>query len=587
MTNVRRRTRPTTGASAVPPANTPSLEAAPADAHARGDAEPIRDQEPLIDTVDACPGDLPGDGTPPQTADPPPPAAPRTLQRRHRKTKNKTSSRHVSPNTSGKPPGRHRKPPAPDKKQSIRRAQVIGLPLLGLPAIILLLVFTVAPSGDTAATSRTTPPTTATSYPMPTLNPAGPATGDDGQPPTGALATAAANPTSAPSLVTLTAADRRIPAPVLAAYQQAATTLTSEQPGCRLRWQLLAGIGKVESGNATGRQISPDGTVSPTILGPRLTGGGGFARILDTDRGALDGDTAYDRAVGPLQFLPSTWSGAGRDGNADGHRDPNNIHDAALAAGGYLCAHHRDLANPTQLTAAIRAYNPSDAYVRAVLAWTTGYTTTPTPITPPTGGTAPAGGDTPTADPYPVFALTPIGTATPSGSPAAAACAPVTITTGSLTAALIATALNLTGRYTTPATETNSDGTITVHTVARNPDGQTLADTDRPLPLKTSDLPTLLTQLPLDQLTTPGHTTTITLTLTSTPPGCPTQTLATLTITNITRPAGTPTPTGPATTSTPAPTPTPTPSTSSIPTASPTLSTSPHPTTSPTTTTTP
>ncbi|WP_052710826.1 lytic murein transglycosylase [Pseudofrankia sp. DC12] len=459
--------------------------------------------------------------------------------------------------------------------------------------MLALLIVCQSPqhSDDTSAGSQPVPPATGTSYPMPSLDPdslpAGyttPSPGDagDAQVPTGALATAAAAPGAPAGLVTLTSSDRRIPAPVLAAYQQAATALAGELPGCHLRWQLLAGIGKVESGNATGRQISLNGTVSPTILGPRLTGASGFARILDTDHGALDGDTTYDRAVGPLQFLPSTWTGAGRDGNTDGHRDPNNIHDAALAAGGYLCAHHRDLTNPTQLTAAIRAYNPSDAYVRAVLAWTTGYTTTtPTPITPPTATTGPTEGDAQTSEagPYPVIALTPIGTApaTSSASPAPAACNPFTIRTGSLTATLTTTTLNLTGRYTTP-TGADPDGTITLHTLARDPAGEALADTDRPLPLKPGDQPVLLTQLPLGQLTDPGHTATITLTLTTTPPGCPTQTVTTLTITNITRPATTPTTTSPATTSNPTPTPT----TSPIPTASPTPSASPHPTASPT-----
>lgn len=46
-----------------------------------------------------------------------------------------------------------------------------------------------------------------------------------------------------------------------------------------------------------------------------------------------------------MQFIPSTWSnggpdgtGWGADGNGDGKKDPHNVFDAALAAGGYLCA---------------------------------------------------------------------------------------------------------------------------------------------------------------------------------------------------------------------------------------------------------
>ncbi|WP_052710697.1 lytic murein transglycosylase [Pseudofrankia sp. DC12] len=433
---------------------------------------------------------------------------------------------------------------------------------------MLILCQSHPPTHDTTATSQTTA-TRSTGYPMPALNPGalrgsggqGPAGTAGGQVPIGALATAAAasprpsSPTG--NLVTLTAGQRQIPAPVLAAYRKAATTLAGEQPACHLRWQLLAGIGKVESGNAQGRQISPDGTVTPSILGPRLTGTSGFARILDTDHGTLDADTTYDRAVGPMQFLPSTWAGAGRDGNADGHKDPNNIYDAGLTAAGYLCTHHRDLTDPAQLSTAIRAYNPSDAYVRAVLAWTTGYTaTTPAPIAVPTP-TRTSPDDASTSDPYPIFALTPVHTlATPLLSPTATNCASITLTTSSLKAVITTTTLDLTGRYTNPGLSPAHDATITIHTIARDVTGHALADTDLPLPLKPGDVPALLTRLPLDQLTDPGHTTTLTLTLTTTPPGCPGRALTTITITNVIRPASTSAPAATIASSRPTPSPT-------------------------------
>ncbi|QOV41089.1 lytic murein transglycosylase [Streptomyces ferrugineus] len=162
--------------------------------------------------------------------------------------------------------------------------------------------------------------------------------------------------------------DAALPASVFAAYRQAAERLSREAPGCRLRWQLLAAIGQVESGQARGGRVTPDGTTVTPILGPRLDGVA-FALIRDTDGGAHDGDGEYDRAVGPMQFIPSTWARWGADGNGDGRTDPNNVFDAALAAGRYLCAGGRDLSDPADLDRAVLGYNHSAAYLRTVRAW--------------------------------------------------------------------------------------------------------------------------------------------------------------------------------------------------------------------------
>ncbi|WP_112471070.1 lytic transglycosylase domain-containing protein [Streptomyces triticisoli] len=159
-----------------------------------------------------------------------------------------------------------------------------------------------------------------------------------------------------------------LPATVYAAYRRAEAELARTAPGCRLRWQLLAAIGQVESGQARGGRVTPDGTTVTPILGPRLDGGA-FASIRDTDGGAYDGDVVYDRAVGPMQFIPSTWARWGTDGNGDGRADPNNIYDAALAAGRYLCAGGRDLSDPADLDRAVLGYNHSRAYLRTVRAW--------------------------------------------------------------------------------------------------------------------------------------------------------------------------------------------------------------------------
>ncbi|MFF2326023.1 MULTISPECIES: lytic transglycosylase domain-containing protein [unclassified Streptomyces] len=159
-----------------------------------------------------------------------------------------------------------------------------------------------------------------------------------------------------------------IPASVLAAYKKAEQTIAGSDPACRLPWQLLAAIGKVESGQARGGRVDANGTTLSPILGPVLDGQG-FALIKDTDNGAYDGDATHDRAVGPMQFIPSTWAAWGQDGNGDGRKDPNNIYDAALAAGRYLCAGSRDLSVAADLDRAILSYNHSDAYLRTVRSW--------------------------------------------------------------------------------------------------------------------------------------------------------------------------------------------------------------------------
>ncbi|MGW1891904.1 lytic transglycosylase domain-containing protein [Streptomyces sp. NPDC002004] len=166
-----------------------------------------------------------------------------------------------------------------------------------------------------------------------------------------------------------------IPATVLDAYKKAEAALAESNPGCRLPWQLLAAIGKVESGQARGGRVDANGTTLSPILGPVLDGNG-FASIKDTDGGRYDGDTTHDRAVGPMQFIPSTWSqggpghqGWGADGNGDGLKDPNNVYDAALAAGRYLCAGGRDLSVDAHLHRAILGYNHSQEYLNTVLSW--------------------------------------------------------------------------------------------------------------------------------------------------------------------------------------------------------------------------
>ncbi|MFD0024804.1 lytic murein transglycosylase [Streptomyces sp. NPDC058382] len=163
-------------------------------------------------------------------------------------------------------------------------------------------------------------------------------------------------------------AESGIPASILAAYKKTQQTVAGSDAACRLPWQLLAAIGKVESGQARGGRVDAQGTTLSPILGPALNGQG-FALIKDTDNGAYDGDSTHDRAVGPMQFIPSTWETWGQDGNGDGRKDPNNIYDAALAAGRYLCAGSRDLSVAADLDRAVLSYNHSDEYLRTVRSW--------------------------------------------------------------------------------------------------------------------------------------------------------------------------------------------------------------------------
>ncbi|MEU8264175.1 lytic murein transglycosylase [Micromonospora sp. NPDC048999] len=159
-----------------------------------------------------------------------------------------------------------------------------------------------------------------------------------------------------------------IPVIALQAYGYAELVLQQTQPGCHLSWTTLAAIGYVESrhGSANGATLRPDGVAAPEIRGDPLDGRNGRARILDTDQGRLDGDTVYDRAIGPMQFIPSTWQEIGADADNDGIKDPHNINDAALAAGQYLCKGGRNLTVPGDWWGAILSYNDVRRYAQDV-----------------------------------------------------------------------------------------------------------------------------------------------------------------------------------------------------------------------------
>ncbi|HET9116530.1 MAG TPA: lytic murein transglycosylase, partial [Pseudonocardiaceae bacterium] len=227
-----------------------------------------------------------------------------------------------------------------------------------------------------------------------------------------------------------------IPGVALDAYQFAERTLVTARPGCHLSWSLLAGIGRIESNHASDGRVDAFGNTLGPILGAQLNGSPGVAAIPDTDHGVLDQDTTWDRAVGPMQFIPSSWRTWGVDGNGDGVANPNNIYDSTVAAGLYLCNGGVNLSDPAQQQAAVFRYNHSATYVDLVLQWAHAYLTGVVPI-PSAPGPVPQGTDDngdlpglPDTSPLAVAAhvatqvatevatLTPTPTPTPATSPA-------------------------------------------------------------------------------------------------------------------------------------------------------------------------
>ena len=136
-----------------------------------------------------------------------------------------------------------------------------------------------------------------------------------------------------------------IPQAALSAYQRAEAVINEADKGCNLPWELIAAIGRVESdhGRFGGNALDDRGVARPGIFGIALDGKNDTQRILDTDAGQYDDDTRFDRAVGPMQFIPSTWSVVGVDGDNDGTRDPQDVDDAALATAVYLCSGDDDM----------------------------------------------------------------------------------------------------------------------------------------------------------------------------------------------------------------------------------------------------
>jgi membrane-bound lytic murein transglycosylase B len=201
-----------------------------------------------------------------------------------------------------------------------------------------------------------------------------------------------------PAVITNSPGTLRIPAMALSAYRNAERMMAAAVPGCGVSWNLLAGIGRIESMHANGGATDTRGTAVRPIYGPALDGSLPGNEIIVQSRTA--DRVTYARAMGPMQFLPGTWSRYASDGDGDGKAEVQNLFDASLAAARYLCSGGLNLRDQAGVMGAILRYNNSVAYARNVLGWAAAYATGVVPVDlPPITGPVPALAD-PHLDPH-------------------------------------------------------------------------------------------------------------------------------------------------------------------------------------------
>lgn len=331
--------------------------------------------------------------------------------------------------------------------------------------------------------------------------------------------------TDAGPLATVPTGPLGIPGVALDAYLKAAQNMARTNPNCGVHWSVLASIGRIESNHARGGQVDANGTTISPIIGLQLNGGPGVAAIRDSDDGRLDGDRVWDRAVGPMQFIPSTWARYAVDGNGDGLADPHNIYDATLAAAHYLCAGGEDLREPAALARALFRYNRSESYVRTVLAWAAAYAAgvTPLPSTPapsqpgsprpgkpgdpgdpsrPPGSTNPPG--RPTFTPPPTSTSTPTQPTCPPGTSPPTSSSPTSTSTSSVQPC------------PTDPTETPTSPTTSSESPSTNTSSQSPSSTDSSSPASEPSSPSSSSPSGTSTACAPDESTTVTPTPTST-----------------------------------------------------------------------
>jgi membrane-bound lytic murein transglycosylase B len=271
-------------------------------------------------------------------------------------------------------------------------------PAFGIAVLTpLMLALAVGAAGPTLSAAPTAPPVRDTDVtPMAAVAPEppdmnGPTVIAIHRPPTDFHIAATTQTAPPPAVVVTSPGALRIPTMALSAYRNAETMMARAYPACGISWNLLAGIGRIESMHANGGATDAHGNPLNPIYGPALDGSLPGNEIIVA--GAQAGRVSYARAMGPMQFLPGTWSRYASDGDGDGKADPQNLFDAALAAARYLCSGNLNLRDPSQVMTAILRYNNSVAYARNVLGWAGAYATgvAPVDLPPITGPTPPMG----------------------------------------------------------------------------------------------------------------------------------------------------------------------------------------------------
>jgi membrane-bound lytic murein transglycosylase B len=291
----------------------------------------------------------------------------------------------------------------PNAATEQQRARLTRSPAFGV-AVITPLVFAGAvggaapiyPGHAAAVHSQVTPVRDAAIFPVAAVSPSTPDTTGpvvfaiDRAPTAFHIAEAAPSAPPPPMVVSAPGA-LGIPSVALAAYRSAEQKMAVAAPNCGVSWNLLAGIGRIESGHASGGAVDARGTAVVPIYGPALDGTlPGNEVILQSTTGNRP---TYARAMGPMQFLPGTWARYAVDGKGDGTADPQNLFDSTLAAARYLCSGGLNLRDPSQVMSAILRYNNSMAYAQNVLGWAAAYATgvVPVDLPPMTGPPPPLG----------------------------------------------------------------------------------------------------------------------------------------------------------------------------------------------------